>query len=80
MRKDDEGECQHLLKKTKLYFPSHVPAVPLAESNVSSSRDFVVPDDTWAIAIDDSRIQRKIVTHLAECGVDRSQLIETLSV
>jgi hypothetical protein len=24
----------------------------------------VVPDDTWAIAIDDSRIQRKIVTRI----------------
>jgi hypothetical protein len=42
------------------------PAVLCSRTNVSSSRDFVVPDDIWAAI--DSYDSTQIMTHLAECG------------
>jgi signal transduction histidine kinase len=71
-----KGECSIRFEEGQTVFCFTCPAAPLAESNLSSSRDFVVPDDTWAIAIDDSRIQRKIMTRiLLDAGVDRSRLL-----
>jgi signal transduction histidine kinase len=71
-----KGECHIRFEEDQTVFSFTCPAAPLAESNLSSSRDFVVSDDTWAIAIDDSRIQRKIMTRiLLDAGVDKSRLV-----
>jgi hypothetical protein len=79
-----KGECQIRFEEDQTVFCFTCPAPaatlaesPLAESKVlSSSRDFVLPEDTWAIAIDDSRIQRSIMTRiLVNAGVERSRLV-----
>jgi signal transduction histidine kinase len=71
-----KGKCHIRFEEDQTVFCFTCPAVPLAEFNLSSSRDFVVPSDTWAIAIDDSRIQRSIMTRiLLDTGVDRSRLV-----
>jgi hypothetical protein len=86
-----KGECQIRFEDGQTVFSFTCPAAPaspaspattplsesqLLSSSPSSSRDFVVPEDTWAIAIDDSRIQRSIMTRiLLNTGVERSRLV-----
>jgi hypothetical protein len=71
-----KGGCRIRFEEDRTVFCFTCPASPLAESNLSSSRNFILPNDTWAIAIDDSRIQRKIMTRiLLNAGVEKSRLI-----
>jgi signal transduction histidine kinase len=71
-----KGECDIRFEEDQTVFCFTCPATSLAESKLSSSRDFVVPVGTWAIAIDDSRIQRSIMTRiLLNAGLERSRTV-----
>jgi hypothetical protein len=71
-----KGECRIQFDKDQTVFCFTCPAATLAASEWSSARDFKLPYDTWGIAIDDSRIQRRIMTRIMlHAGVDDSRLV-----
>jgi hypothetical protein len=71
-----KGECRIRFDEAETVFSFTCPAAPSAPSELTSARDFQVPHDTWGIAIDDSRIQRKIMTRIMlHVGVDDSRLV-----
>lgn len=49
---------------------------PVGSVNMSTSEEFVIPDGTWGVVIDDSRIQRKVLgTFMQLIGIDRARYV-----
>jgi signal transduction histidine kinase len=65
------GSCSILFEREKTVFSFTAPVKPLKmSSHLTCAKDFVVPPDTIGIAIDDSKIQRKLMTRiLSNTGV-----------
>jgi len=67
------GECDIKFEKSSTVFTFRCPAEPLKILEWNS-QEFAVDEDTWAIAVDDSRIQRKLMSRMmAHAGVDESR-------
>jgi hypothetical protein len=55
-------------------------ARPAAGSvNAAPSDEFIIPDGTWGVVIDDSRIQRKVLgTFLQLIGIDKARYVRCM--
>ena len=59
-----DGECQIEFLQDKTIFTFSCPAQPLIVTDWSKTQDFQVPQNTWGIAIDDSKIQRRLLSRI----------------
>ena len=70
------GVCRIDFFETETTFTFECPAEPDAISSQPEYLEFVVPSDTWGIALDDSKIQRKLMNRIFEhAGVDSSRRV-----
>jgi signal transduction histidine kinase len=69
------GSCDIQFKKDETIFTFQCPALPLLIDNaLPSTQDFAVPEYTWGIVIDDSKIQRKLMARiLTHAGVEEDR-------
>ncbi|CAB9523049.1 expressed unknown protein [Seminavis robusta] len=69
-----KGMCHIHFTEGSTRFTFECPAVPVAPNSQPMHTDFVVPDNVWAIGIDDSKIQRKLMTRIfGHVGVPTSR-------
>jgi hypothetical protein len=70
-----KGHCSIEFKKDETVFAFECPAKAIAEQDALAARNFALPPGTIAVAIDDSKIQRKlmdrILGHLGVVEEDR---------
>ena len=59
-----KGGCTIEFFKDSTKFSFRCPAVPVAHNDQPKHLDFVVPQNVWAIGIDDSKIQRKLMSRI----------------
>eukprot|EP00978_Attheya_sp_CCMP212_P038104 scaffold185564_cov50-Attheya_sp.AAC.1 len=75
------GECDIHFEPTRTVFTLRCPMIAYDDAvNSSNSRLdpslFTLPSNTWGVAIDDSKIQRKLMRRfLQHCGIDKSRSI-----
>jgi hypothetical protein len=70
------GKCNIKFEEDRTVFTFSCPAEPLTVVEWPETKDFEVPPDTWGIAIDDSKIQRKLMARiLAHAGVHEDRRI-----
>jgi len=70
------GSCDISFEQTHTVFSFVCPAEPFSAQGLTKSDDFEVPRGTWGIAVDDSLIQRRLMTRiLAHSGVEESRRI-----
>lgn len=70
------GSCHIQFKPKGTVFTFSCPAEPLTVVEWPETHDFEVPAGTWGIALDDSKIQRKLMDRiLAHAGVEESRRI-----
>jgi len=70
------GSCRISFERSRTIFTFCCPAEPLTAVDLPATEDFEVPPGTWGVAIDDSLIQRRLLTRiLAHAGVDESKRI-----
>lgn len=70
------GSCKIQFEKDRTVFTFKCPAEPLTVVEWPETKDFQVPSDTWGIAIDDSKIQRKLMARiLAHAGIEEERRI-----
>ena len=70
------GLCHISFEQTHTVFSFVCPAEPFSAQELTKSDDFEVPRGTWGIAVDDSLIQRRLMTRiLAHAGVKESRRI-----
>lgn len=70
------GKCNIRFHADRTVFSFDCPASPLYVTDWSSTKSFRVPAGTWGIAIDDSRIQRKLMDRiLSNAGVEEAKRI-----
>jgi hypothetical protein len=70
------GACAIDFKSDKTVFTFACPAEPLCVVEWPDTHDFQVPNGTWGIAVDDSKIQRKLMARiLGHVGVEESKRI-----
>jgi signal transduction histidine kinase len=55
------GSCTITFEPDQTIFTFTTPAEPLVVSEISDTKDFVLPPETIGIAVDDSKIQRKMM-------------------
>lgn len=71
-----DGSCRIKFEESRTVFTFRCPAEPLTVVEWPETKDFEVPEDTWGIAIDDSKIQRKLMGRiLAHAGVQENRRI-----
>ncbi|GAX19500.1 hypothetical protein FisN_19Hh075 [Fistulifera solaris] len=71
-----DGECQIEFLEDKTVFTFSCPAQPLVVTDWSKTQDFEVPSNTWGIAIDDSKIQRRLLSRIfLFAGVQESKTV-----
>jgi hypothetical protein len=58
------GSCSITFEEDKTIFVFSAPAEPLMVSEITETKDFVVPESTIGVAIDDSKIQRKLMARI----------------
>ena len=67
---------QCLLGLNHTVFRFECPASPMYAQDLPASTSFRVPSGTWGIAIDDSKIQRKLMNRiLSHAGVEEGKRI-----
>jgi hypothetical protein len=70
------GACAIDFRSDKTAFTFTCPAEPLCVVEWPDTHDFQVPNGTWGIAVDDSKIQRKLMARiLGHVGVEESKRI-----
>lgn len=71
------GACNISFTQNQTQFTFHCPAVPVTQtSSQPDYKNFVVPSHVFGIGVDDSKIQRKLLSRiLAHAGVDPSRQI-----
>ena len=70
------GSCKINFKEDRTVFTFWCPAEPLMVKGLPATDKFEVPAGTWGIGIDDSMIQRRLMTRiLAHAGVDEAKRI-----
>ena len=70
------GICNIYFSKELTRFVFKCPALSATQSNQPDYKEFVVPKDVWGIGVDDSHIQRKLLSRILEhAGVDPSRQI-----
>lgn len=68
------GKCQVLFENERTVFSFKCKAEPLSVVEWPETKDFEVPAGTWGIAIDDSKIQRKLMGRiLSHAGIEESR-------
>jgi hypothetical protein len=60
------GKCEIEFRPTESVFTFTCPAEPLRAVELPDTQDFQVPPGTWGVAVDDSRIQRKLMGRILE--------------
>lgn len=71
-----DGECQIEFMEDQTIFTFGCPAQPLIITDWSKTQDFQVPKNTWGIAIDDSKIQRRLLSRIfLFAGVEESNTV-----
>lgn len=70
------GQCKIKFERNCTVFSFSCPAEPLTVRDLPKTEDFEVPHGTWGIAIDDSMIQRRLLSRiLSHAGVEESRRI-----
>jgi hypothetical protein len=70
------GKCEIAFRETETVFTFTCPAEPLRVVELPDTQDFQVPPDTWGIAVDDSRIQRKLMSRiLGHVGLEEDKRV-----
>ena len=70
------GACDITFSAHKTLFTFRCPAVPVAQSSQPDYKNFVVPSNVFGIGVDDSKIQRKLLSRiLGHAGVPQSRQI-----
>jgi len=68
------GECDIQFLEDRTVFTFECPASPLYSEDCQETKSFRVPPGTWGIAIDDSKVQRKLMNRiLTHAGVEESK-------
>jgi hypothetical protein len=71
-----KGECDIHFSKNLTKFTFQCPAVPVQPNEKPKYIDFVVPRNAWAIGVDDSKIQRKLMSRIfSHVGVTASKQV-----
>lgn len=69
-----KGLCTIQFEPHITRFTFTCPALPADSNSKPSYDDFTLPDNVWAIGVDDSKIQRKLLGRIFEhVGVDESR-------
>lgn len=69
------GHCDIRFHKTETIFTIRCPVEVVKVADWPDAQAFEVPEGTWGIAIDDSRVQRKMLSRiLTHSGVEESRL------
>ena len=70
------GECDIRFLPDRTVFSLTCPAAPLMTEDLVDVTDFEVPAGTWGVAVDDSKIQRKLLGRiLGHVGIEDSRCI-----
>ena len=73
---DSPGKCDIRFLSDRTVFSLTCPAAPLMTQDLVDVTDFEVPAGTWGVAVDDSKIQRKLLGRiLGHVGVDEARCI-----
>jgi len=71
-----KGECNMKFSKDSTTFTFQCPATPVCQNSPPKDIGFVVPQNVWAIGVDDSKIQRKLMYRIfSHVGVDPSRQV-----
>lgn len=85
-----DGKVDIKFEKTRTVFTFSCNAAPvfmpersmkISPVSVSTSEEFVIPEGTWGVVIDDSRIQRKVLgTFMQLIGIDKQRQVRLTCV
>ena len=70
------GSCSIKFTEARTVFTFRCPAQPLCVVEWPDTQDFKVPPDTWGVAVDDSKVQRKLLSPiLRHVGIEDDRQI-----